>query len=230
VGLLLAAVLTGSCSESNAAGDRGAGSGHRPQAYVLAAVAPDSDCVYSSSSRFFPTGLLDISPGHGGTKACADGYFVTLGIASEEREILQLSGATVRLLTRDQELIEFDPSSEAPNPFTYQGSQTVVPAADAGSTMTIYTVEAIRNGHAAQLDAFVGEQILIELRLHGSDGSDTPIDFRPFLYPVEICDGCLTLCLEDDLLQRMILPEDVIAGECADNSGSDGRVCIDTDC
>jgi hypothetical protein len=88
--------------------------------------------------------------------------------------------------------------------------------------------------YAAQLDdggdRFVGAQILAEIQIFGTTTGDVDIDFKPFVYPIELCDGCLHVCRQRDIRDKMRDEEDFIGQMCNDNSGIDGRVCIDPDC
>ena len=205
----------------------------QPDAFVLGAVAPSSDCVYASDSPIYPIGQYDVNPGFTSEMNCARGYRVTLRVASTESEILQLLGATVTLMNRDHEPIVFDEGGpDAINPFTYDGTATFLSAAEGTPATGLFTIEAIRRSHAATLadERFIGGQILAEVQLHARDAADNPLDLRPFIYPIDLCDGCLSLCEQADIRDQMRIPEDVIGDACADNAGQDGRVCIDPGC
>lgn len=212
-----------------------AGDGAPPQAYVVSAVAPDSSCVYANDNPITAHGLLDISTG--GTRdstGCEQSYRLHLKVVSNEPGVLQLSGASVQLMTRDQETLLFD-SEDPPvaNPFNSIASSTLIPAADSDFATGIVEVEAVRVDHQKYLSDFVGDQILAAIRLQGSDASDAPITFRPFLFPIEICDGCLTACASSyGPGAPPVTPtrEDLVGDRCNDNSGSDGRFCFDPGC
>ena len=93
-------------------------------------------------------------------------------------------------------------------------------------------MEVIPVDYAAQLrdSMFVGGPILAEIRIFGTTTGDKDVEFRPFDYPIELCDGCLTLCARADIRDRMLDEADFSDGQCQDNSGQDGRICIDPDC
>ena len=93
----------------------------------------------------------------------------------------------------------------------------------------MYQLEAVSAEHASLLADFAGERVVVEVKLHGLDDQDRAITFRPFVFPLEICEGCLARC-SSELISQMLTREDVAMGQCDDNSGSDGRICWDPNC
>jgi hypothetical protein len=209
--------------------------GRTPQAYVLSALAPDSSCVYASDNATMQVGLFDIAPRGDSTSAnasagpCAHAYRLHLKIASDEPGVLQFSGATITLMSSRQETISFDRVSPAvPNPFMYLSSMTLLPAAGGATATGIFEIEVVPQGYASQLDGFVGSQVLASISLQALDADDAPVTFRPFIYPITLCDGCLSICTTS--LAPGTTRQDVVRDKCDDNSGSDNRICIDPDC
>ena len=206
-------------------------SGRTPQAYVLSALLPDSSCTYALDNPIEANGLMDIATSGNGGDACKHDYRVRLKVASEEPGVLQLMGATVTLMDQDQNVLKFATADPPlPNPFTYVSSMTALPAAGGETTTTIFEVEVVRAAHAPYLSAFDGKAILASITVQALDKDDAPVTFRPFVYPITICDGCLTRCLHQDVLDEMLQVSDVLGDHCDDNSGTDDRICIDPDC
>lgn len=234
--LLLAAASLSACAPEG------------PSGFITFNVVPDSNCVYSPEGNrnvFYPIGLYDVSPGAG--DACAKPYVVHLlansflrpnsdpMLGRAEPNILQLHSAEVKLMDIQRRTIRFSGGGEElPNPFLVTTNNSLSPATGAEPATGIATVEVIPVDYAAQLDdggeRFVGAQILAEIQLFGTTTGDVDIDFKPWVYAIELCDGCLTLCLNQDIRDMALDRDDVIGDRCADNSGSDGRVCIDPDC
>jgi hypothetical protein len=94
--------------------------------------------------------------------------------------------------------------------------------------MGVVTVEAIPKAYASHLTGFADDKILIEVQIFGTTTGDVSIDFKPFVYPVAICRGCLSKCLGD--LKEGEMKEDYYGTGCQDNSAQDGRFCFDTSC
>jgi len=220
-----------------------------PSGFVTFNVKPDANCVYTpeaGGNLFFPTGLYDISPGGAGdlTDNCSSPYVVHLLVNSflrpnsdtdlgrAEPNILQLHTAEVKLMSIRHQTIEFNRNANdvLPNPFSVTTNNSLFPAAGSTPSTGIAAVEIIPRDYAPQLDGFVGGQILAEIQIFGTTTGDVDVEFKPFVYPVEICDGCLTLCLRFITNNMLSIEEDVIGDECPDNSSSDGRVCIDPEC
>ena len=125
-------------------------------------------------------------------------------------------------------------SDGLPNPFLVNTNNSLSPATGTEPATGIATVEVIPTDYAAQLDdggeRFVGAQILAEIQIFGTTTGDVDIDFKPWVYSIELCDGCLTLCQQADIRDEMLDPEEFIGDRCNDNAGADNRVCIDPDC
>ena len=218
-----------------------------PSAFVTYNIAPDSNCVYTpeaGGNLYYPTGLYDISAGGDvGSDRCSSAYTVHLLVNSflrpnadtmlgrAEPNVLQLHSAEVKLMSIRHQVIEFnrDASNVLPNPFQVTTGNSLFPAVGSTPSMGIAAVEVIPRDYAPQLDGFIGGQILAEIQIFGTTTGDVDVEFKPFTYPIEICDGCLTICFSS--IPTTAAPEDIRGDDvCADNSSSDGRMCIDTDC
>ena len=221
----------GTASGAGSGSTAGEQTGRTPQAFVTGAVAPDSDCVYTSDNPVRANGLLDIAEGaKRGSSSCLHGYDLALAIASEESGVLQLTGATIELMTVDRESLVFEAfENKLPNPFVFESSRALIPAAAGESARGVYQVQAITAQHESYLGDYDGQRIIAEVKLHGLDAEDRALTFRPFVFPIEICYGCLSRCTSL-LLEQQMSREDFAMDDCDDNSGSDGRICWDPDC
>jgi hypothetical protein len=216
-----------------------------PSGFVTFNLAPDSSCTYSPSSgnnMFFDHGLYDISPGGGAdSTACDVPYRVHLLVNSflkpnadtqlgrAEPNILQLHSAEVRLMTLQRETLTFDDEADPlPNPFLVTTNNSLFPAVGSTPSSGIAAVEVVPTAYAPYLSDFVGDQILAEIQIQGTTTGDVDVEFKPFDYPIEICDGCLTMC--GSILTPELTRESFAMDQCDDNSGSDGRICFDPDC
>jgi hypothetical protein len=212
-----------------------------PSAFVTFNIPPNTNCVFQETTELFlPIGQFDIAPGDADN--CNDPYVMNLLVNSylransdtmlgrAEPNILQIHSAEVHLMTVDRSTILFDRvNPPLPNPFLVTTNNSLFPSDGNSPSQGIAPVEAIPLNYASQLDGFVGQQIMAEVQIFGTTTGDIDIDFKPFLYAIEICDGCLTRCLSDLILSD-IDPDDLYGDQCADNAGADGRVCIDSGC
>jgi hypothetical protein len=216
-----------------------------PTAYVSVNVPPDGECVTSPTSEvFLPRGTYDISPGADG--ACANPYVLNLVVNSNLRQnqrastgraepnVLQLHSAEVRLMDVEKNTLELvrtagGETTVLPNPFRVTTGNSLPPTqgTDSEPTRGLASLEAIPLDYAPFLEAYAGGQILAEVQVFGTTLGDVDVDVKPFVYPIRICDGCLTRCLGD--IPVDVLP-DVYGDLCADNVAADGRICVDPDC
>lgn len=214
-------------------------------AYVSYNVPLDSECEASpGATEFLYVGLYDIADGgdwEAGAKStfCRNSYYLHLIVNSSlksnassatgraEPNVLQVTDAEVTLIDIEKQgRIPFNDG--LPNPFRVKTNNTLAPTTGNDPTTGVIAVEAIPVGYHSQLSNFVGSQLLAEVQVFGTTTGDVDIDFKPFSFPIRICEGCLKRCLstfgEDP-------SEDEIYGEeCADNAGADGRVCADPTC
>lgn len=211
-------------------------------AYVSVNVPPDDGCVYSPTSDvFISRGLFDIGATTVGT-ACKRSYFMHLVVNSNlkpnardstgraEPNVLQIMEADVRLMDKEKNTLNFkdkdgNPDSALPNPFRVQTANSLSPASGREPSMGMASIEAIPRAYASKLSQYNSDNILIEVQIFGVTTGDVDIDFKPFIYPVNICQGCLSKCLT-----AVKANEDPYGEGCVDNAAADGRYCIDPSC
>jgi hypothetical protein len=218
-----------------------------PSGFVTNHLHPDEECVLSNepgSNASVPQGLYDIATGFNGREGTCDApYMMYLfvnsflrpnsdqGIGRAEPNVLQLHSAEVRLMDITRQTIAFDRFEDVlPNPFLVTTNASLFPTDGNEPSTAVASVEAIPTAYADQLDMFAGQQILAEIQIFGTTTGDVDVDLKPFVYTIRICDGCLTDCLacyiDSELSDEEIFGE----GVCRDNSGADGRKCLDTKC
>jgi len=217
-----------------------------PSGFVTYNLQPDGECVVSpepGANFFVPIGRYDISSGfNGDSNNCDRPYILNLLVNSylrpnsdpdlgrAEPNILQLHSAEVRLMDINRATIGFDrPGAALPNPFQVTTNNSLFPTEGTSPSTAIAAVEAIPTAYASQLEMFVGSQILAEVQIFGTTTGDVDVDLKPFVYTIQICDGCLTRCRS---MYPAELNLDDVYGEdtCQDDASADGRVCLDRDC
>lgn len=215
-------------------------------AYVSKNLLLDSNCkVNVDDTEFLAVGEYDIAGTTSPTMrsvACQRSYYMHLVVNSSlkansnaatgraEPNVLQITEAEVSLIDiEEQSLIPFDKkSNELPNPFRVKANITLAPTTGADPTMGEVPIEAIPVGYADQLTKFRNKQIMAEVTIFGTTLGDVDIDFRPFSFPIHICEGCLTLCESDT--KEGATKNDIYGDSCDDNGGQDGRICLNPDC
>ncbi len=215
-----------------------------PSGFVTFNVPPDMNCVtlpQGDTQLFTPSGLFDIAINADGRgEGCAKPYRLSLLVNSflrpnadptlgrAEPNILQIHSAQVRLLDIQRRIISFDQvDPPLPNPFLVTTNNSLFPTNGDTPSRGIAVVEAIPETYARQMNMFVGQQIFAEVQIFGTTTGDVDVEFKPFVYPIEICDGCLTDCGGLYTLEEI---KDMCDDECCDNAGADGRVCYDPYC
>jgi len=193
-------------------------------------VAPDEACLIpTEGGRNVPTGTYDIRGALQGSAACSAGYQLAVLVESclrGEGDILQIHSAQVTLMDQSRAMIVFDRDELVlPNPFLVT-TNAVLDVMDGERARTIVVVDAIPPKYAAQLESFAGDSIVVELQIFGTTRGGADIDVRPFVYGIQICDGCLTVCIADIPPETPL--ETVYGSECPDNAGADGRICVDS--
>lgn len=203
------------------------------EAFSIAAVSPNAACEVSPDGPLVPIGLFDVASGAAAdSESCDDPYRIHLVVANAGEDIVQVLGTRVRLLSRDQRPIVFNrEEQELPNPFDFTSTTTLLPP-DEGEAATrgFITVEVIPAAYAQQLDRYDGTQILAEITVDARDASDAVVAVPTFFYPIDLCVGCLSVCLNADVVDQSIDPAEIYGDSCPDDSGQDGRMCIDPDC
>jgi len=226
VSIFIASLLAGCAPESNSA-------------YVSVAVPLDENCIAKPNSEvFLSAGSYDIALGGiPGSNYCQKSYYMHLVVNSQlksnsndaigraEPNVLQITDAEVRLIDVEQQgIIVFD---DLPNPFRVKANNSLPPTTGREPQPGVVSVEAIPIGYDTQLRDYVGEQILAEVTIFGTTIGDVPVDFKPFEFPIRICNGCMTAC-ESDFPGAS--PAEIYGDGCIDDGGQDGRLCVDPAC
>jgi hypothetical protein len=214
-------------------------------AYVTFNIPPDDTCVFTPTTTLFtPVGQYDVGDGSHAPN-CRHSYFMHLLVNSNlksnaraatgraEPNVLQIMEADVRLMNKNQETLPFkkadgtfDPA--LPNPFRVQTANSLFPTTTSDPSTGVVAVEAIPKAYGPKLTGFADDKILIEVQIFGTTTGDVDIDFKPFIYPVAICRGCLSMC-ESEITDGHS-KDDLYGTGCKDNSAQDGRLCIDGSC
>lgn len=213
-------------------------------AYVSKNLLLDSNCkVNIDDTEFLAVGEYDIA---GSTTnknvACQRSYYMHLVVNSSlkananaatgraEPNVLQITEAEVSLIDiEEQSLIPFNKkANELPNPFRVKANITLAPTTGADPTTGEVPIETIPVGYADQLTKFVNKQIMAEVTIFGTTVGDVDVDFRPFSFPIHICQGCLTVCAKG--LKEGATKNDIYGDHCDDNGGQDDRICVNPGC
>ena len=129
----------------------------------------------------------------------------------------------------NKKTLMFKATPALPNPFLVTTTNSLSPSTGTTPSTGIAALEAIPVAYAPYLTGFVGRQVLAEIQIFGTTTGDVDVDFKPFTYPIEICERCLIVCKSE--LDAMMLDRDTFVGDhCNDNSGNDDRVCFDDHC
>jgi hypothetical protein len=210
-------------------------------AYVSQNLILDGNCAVNvDDTEFLAVGAYDIA---GSTTArdpnCQRSYYMHLVVNSSlkananaatgraEPNVLQITEAEVSLIDIEQQgLIPF--KRDLPNPFRVKANITLQPTTSSDPTKGEVPIETIPIGYASQLTDYVNKQIMAEVTIFGTTLGDVDVDFRPYSFPIIICQGCLTLCKED--IPVGATKSDIYGDACDDNAGADGRVCVNQGC
>lgn len=210
-------------------------------AFVTKNLNVSSDCTAQTDDLGLPTGKWDVGgAGNGGT-ACINSYFMNLLVNSNlksnanaptgraEPNVLLITYADIRLMDKNQATLNFN-DAKLPNPYRVRTASSLDPTTSDIAVTTIVPIEAIPKAYAGRLNTpkYVGDSILLEVTLGGTTTGDVDVDFRPFLFPVAICNGCLSRCMNSFSSDKDIAT--LTADKCNDNFAQDDRYCIDPDC
>jgi hypothetical protein len=216
-------------------------------AYVTKNLSVNSDCTAQSDDLGLPTGKWDV----GGMDAetgdnCINSYFMNLLVNSNlksnandstgraEPNVLLITFADIRLMDKNQATLVFrlkdgtiDP--KLPNPYRVRTASSLDPSTSNVAQSAIVPIEAIPKAYSPRLSAvYAGDSILLEITVGGTTTGNVEVDFRPFLFPVAICSGCLSRCANSFASEKDIAT--LTGSKCNDNFAQDGRYCIDPDC
>lgn len=212
-------------------------------AYVTKNLNLSSDCTARSDDVGMPTGKYDVGGDDTG-EACINSYFMNLlvnsNLKSNERastgraepNVLLITHADVTLMDKSQARMSFSkegkPDPALPNPYRVRTASYLEPTTGNVAQTTIVPVEAIPKAYTGSLGRFNGSSILVEVQLFGTTTGNVDVDFRPFLFPVSICKGCLSRCVKDFASEKDIAA--LTGDDCDDNFAQDDRYCIDSGC
>lgn len=211
-------------------------------AYVSRNVPLNASCEPSDGTVGIATGLWDVSSSDS-PAGCVHSYRMSLFINSNlkansqqatgraEPNVLLITHADVRLMNSAEETMDFgDPAY--PNPYRVQTAASLDPTTSDLPQTGIVQIEAIPKIYAKRFASkdYDGKNILAEIQLAATTTGDVDVEFRPFLYPLVICRGCMSFCKTKDLGSEPTRINNLTSNKCADNSAQDDRVCIDPDC
>lgn len=191
--------------------------------FVTADLGPDKDCEYvPEASLALDQVVFDIAEGGDpGSEACADPYIAHLLTENPNSETVLVDSADVLLMTVQTQAIAFVSDVPLPNPFVITVASHL-PAERSG----IAAVEVIPVEYAPYLSVFVGARLMARVTLSGTTSDDAKVRSNAFDLPIDVCDGCRTLCRQEDTIDA-----DVPEPECSDVTLGAGRLwCIDPDC
>ena len=213
ISLLLAAACGSDVKLNGADGDG--------DVIIRAHLAPDESCALDTSSRILSRGTFDIQF----ADPCRAGYDLNLLVENASSDDIVFDEAEITLKTAmDQTIVFASGDASIPNPFR---SHLLAPI-DAMASAVV-TAQVIPPAYAQFLQDFVDGEILARVELHGQTDRGASVTSRTLTYPVDICEGCLTLCLQRDVTDQNLTRKDAYGGECQDDAHADGRICIADD-
>jgi hypothetical protein len=205
-----------------------------PGLIVSHVVAWDSSCVARPESDLKnPTGLYDAR--------CGSSYFLPLVVQSftisradsirprAEPNIVQLSRAEVTLTNLEGELID-----SRLQPFSTTVEATIQPGTVSDPSTAIALVEVIPEGYASTVRKQAeGSKILAAIRLYGQTTGGTDVEVSEYVFPIEICDGCLAVYADStaagagpcDFDSKTVDSFSMLEG-CQNGWGYDGSICF----
>lgn len=231
--LLLALSLTGACAPEGSS------------AYVSRNVPLNTACLPDVDGLGIATGIYDVGSNDSRLN-CVHSYYMNLFLNSNlksnsfestgraEPNVLLITHADVRIMNKNQETMGFVdgdgvPISDLPNPYRVQTASSLAPSTGSDPSTGVVEIEAIPLAYAEMLTDYSGDSILLEVQVFGTTTGDVDVDFRPFLYPLAICTGCLSRCRSSFNGKEADLTA-IKSNQCDDNGAQDGRYCIDSDC
>jgi hypothetical protein len=243
------ACIDGACAPVRASGGSGGSSGEHPGD---ASTAPNPDpLLVPGGARLLvdahldldaqclpqldkPIGsgasVYDIASGDEPTATCAKPYMLTLRVRNPLPETVLVTELEVTLMSIQEQTIVFTQTEAVvPNPFRHAVTGSVPASANGVDGRDVVLAETIPLEYAAQLDRFVGGEMLIRAQLVGETAGGEPVGANRFDYRVSICHGCLSMC-RSQLDESMTTIDELNTGACDDRAAADGRYCIDSDC
>lgn len=199
--------------------------------YVDSQVALDADCFPTDLDKTVSSGLYDIASRHDDSAEgapCTRSYTANLRLNSLLQETVLVQGVEVTMRALDGTPLRF---GREPNPYVTVVTGSVEPPSGQGPSREAIAVELIPGPYTEYLEPFDGQQLVAHAVVRGETLSGRAVEVRPFQYPITICLGCLTACAStfegpDAVRSR----EQALSGKCDDDSGADGRICVDDGC
>lgn len=141
-------------------------------------------------------------------------------------DAVQITDAEISLLNADDSLVD---TGTLPNPFRVTTRATIPPSSGGRPGTGVALVEVIPSAYRTLLadQAAAGSTIRAVIQLGASTVGGERVDPEPFRHPIALCAGCLNHCASDLTPQQI---DALTSGQCVDNAGADGRVCIDEGC
>lgn len=206
-----------------------------PATLVVGNLLPDESCVVDENSNFVLKGTYDVSAPAGcvasyPARLLVQSFLVSPGLPDGAVGIapnaVQVTDAVVTLLDASGSAVNV---GTQPNPFSVSTAATIPAAQFEQPGSGVALVEVIPSSYRPFLAdlAALGATIVAEIALTATTVDGTRVDPEPFLFPIELCAGCLTAC------ESAFTPEEInelLAGTCRNNPASDGRICIDPGC
>jgi hypothetical protein len=213
--------------------DAGVADAGAPPVVVEFNLKAQPDCTYSWSSSgttFFPDGLFDVS----GTGVCEHPYVAHLLLNSVWKgtggQTLTITSAKVTLIAPSGDVISYS-NPTLPNPFVVSAGNVTIESTPSSSlpVNVLVAVELVPVAYRAGLDAFPNKFMLAKVELTAKTSTGDRVAVKPFVYPIEICLGCLVYC-NSYLTTNHLTRQDLVGDHCDDNSATDDHVCIVPGC
>jgi hypothetical protein len=222
---------------------------------LSAACAPDGSSAYVSynvpltasctaqadSDIFLGAGIWDVGSADTPT-SCVHSYMMSLVVNSNlksnamastgraEPNVLSVTHADIRIMRKDGATLQFlnaqkEVDANRPNPYRVRTAASINPTTSEVAQTGMVGVEAVPRAYASGLTEYAGDSILLEIQLFGTTTGDVDVDFRPFQFPISICQGCNSYCSGDVTAAEL---SDLRAGKCEKDSlgGQDGMICV----
>jgi hypothetical protein len=206
-----------------------------------------ADCMPGDGTVGIATGLWDVGSKDSSAN-CLHSYFMTLLINSNlkanandstgraEPDVLLITHADILIMDKGQAALPFNkkdgtPDPAYPNPYRVQTSSSIEPTTSTTAVQGKVQIEAIPKVYADKLAATAENEdsIMLEVSLFGTTTGDVDVAFRPFIYPLALCAGCLSRCMNTDHLEAKDVSA-LQANKCPDNAAQDDRICVDPTC
>jgi len=167
----------------------------------------DDQCTFSSNSPARLSGVFDVGvPGNSYEAALRFGnQLVNLSQSGTAGIPIMADPNVIQVQTVEVELRDIGGNPLAlpglPNPFAIPAGSVAVPSGDgetAGESLGL--VQIIPSAYAAELASVAGTdaQIVVAIVAVGTTLGGAEVVSYEFIYPIQLCSGCLTACLMDE--------------------------------